>query len=77
MWWDRSGTLNLPPVMCSVPTKSPRQKETIASGAAQAATVYPLKRQTSQAATEATSPTPPIQTAVCPIRPYARYQYAE
>ena len=38
-WWDTKGTLNLPPVVFSAPTKSPRQKVLIASGATQAATV--------------------------------------
>ena len=67
MWWDRKGTLNLPLVVFSAPTKSPGQKALIASGATQAATVYPLKRQRSQAATAVTSHMPPIKAALCPI----------
>ncbi len=33
MWWARTGSLNLPLVVFSAPTKSPRQKVVIASGA--------------------------------------------
>ena len=43
MWWGRKGTLNLPLVVFSAPTKSPRQKALIASGATQAATVIPTQ----------------------------------
>jgi hypothetical protein len=32
---------------------------------------HPLKRQRSQAGTEATRPTRPIKAALCPIRPHA------
>jgi hypothetical protein len=73
MWWDRKGILNLPFVVFSAPTKSPRQKALIASGATQAATALPLQRQRSQAPTDATSHTPPIKTALCPIFTLLRF----